>query len=448
MKNIKQDLITVGFISLGCPKNIVDSEKMLAIIGQAGFALSGDVENADIVVINTCGFIEPAKREAGKEILRALRWKKTGKVKKVVVAGCLAQRMGKAMPQEFKGLDAVVGLEDRDRIGKILRGLFKGQTGQSFLSTPAVPQHIQNDSGRLLITPRHSPYLRISDGCNRQCSFCTIPAIRGKFRSKPMHQILAEAEELVDNGAVEISLIAQDSSSYGKDTGTEGGLAALLNELVKIDGLRWIRPMYLYPSAIDDALIETIAANPKIVKYIDMPVQHINDRILTAMRRTHSRDETVKLIEKLRESINGLVLRTTIIAGFPGETDSEFAELLEFIEWGQFDALGCFAFWPEQGTAAARFADQLPAEVKNRRVEQLMLAQQRIVFEKNRSLVGRRLQVLVDKVEKSGPAVGRYYGQAPDIDGVCLIENYNGRAGEFIDVEVAGSKDYDLYVKV
>lgn len=439
--------ITIGFVALGCPKNIVDSEVMLARLGEGGFVLGGDPDNADVVVINTCGFIAPAREEALDAIRQAIARKKKGHVRKVIVAGCLSERMGEDLAREVKGIDAVIGLGQRDQIAKIIKGCL---STKKYARTHVLVEHsedsIHDDRGRLLITPGHWAYLRISEGCNRKCSFCTIPAIRGKFRSKPKDMILSEAAELVNNGAVELSIIAQDSNFYGRDAGLKNGLIDLLSELENFDLLQWIRLMYLYPAGVDDALIEKIAQSDKIVPYIDMPIQHINNDILKSMRRADTKEHTIELIEKLRKAMPEVVLRTTVIAGYPGETDEQFEELLEFVKWAGFDALGCFAFCAEPGTAAADLPEQLPDDVKHQRVDTLMKTQQDIAFAKMDTQVGNELTVLVDEADQE-QAIGRYYGQAPHIDSVCIIENTNAAPGEFISVKIIGRDDYDFVVE-
>ena len=439
--------VSVGFVALGCPKNMVDSEVMLAQIGQDGFVLSSDPDAADVVVINTCGFIEPAKEEALDAIHQAVEQKKKGLVRKVVVTGCLSERMGEDLAREVKGIDAVVGLGERDKIASIIR---KCLSTKKYAKANVLVEHgedmIHDDRGRLLITPGHWAYLRISEGCNRKCSFCTIPAIRGKFRSKPQEMILGEAAELVDNGAVELSIIAQDSNFYGRDMGVQNDLIALLAELETIDPLKWIRLMYLYPAGIDDALIEAIAKSDKVVPYIDMPIQHINNDILKSMRRSDTKERTTELIQKLRQAMPDVTLRTTVIVGYPGETDERFAELLDFVKWAGFDALGCFPFYPEPGTVAAELPDQLPDSVKQQRVDALMQSQQERVFAKMDAQIGRELRVLVDDVFE-GEAVGRYYGQAPHIDSICKIQNCNANPGDFIRTKITGRDDYDFIVE-
>jgi ribosomal protein S12 methylthiotransferase len=445
MAQKKQNNAKIGFVALGCPKNIIDSEKMLAEIVQAGFLITADPENADVIVINTCGFIAPAKAEALEEIQHAVDCKLSGTVKKVIVAGCLTERLGRQIFEQTDGIDAIVGLGQRDNIAWIIQETIDSVQPRAFLDQS--PNTISNDRTRLLITPRHWAYLRISEGCNHRCSFCTIPAIRGSFRSKPEELVLAEAAELVSAGAVELNIIAQDTTYYGRDLKIQNGLSRLLKELEKIDGLKWIRLMYMCPAGIDDRLIETIAASEKIVHYLDIPIQHVNNEILKAMRRPDTKDRLRRLVEKLRSAIPGCILRTTVIVGFPSETDRQFNELLDFVKWVEFDALGCFKFYPESGTGAAEMSVQVPDRVKQRRLDELMLTQQKIAFAKNKKRVGSKLTCLVDSVDNGGTGRGRFYGQAPDIDSICLIKNCSGSPGQFIDTKVVGTKDYDLVVR-
>jgi len=438
---------TVGFVALGCPKNMVDAEAMLARVGMAGYILTPNPDNADIVIINTCGFIAPAREEALGAIRKAVRLKKKGRVGKVIVAGCLSQRLGEDLLDEVEDIDAIVGLAGRDSIEQVLREIeSEDHTPAAHLYLGPTASSAPDDRTRLRITPQHWAYLRISEGCSRRCSFCTIPAIRGKFHSKPMEMILDEARILADNGAVELSLIAQDSNYYGRDMGMNDGLVHLLRELEKIPSLKWIRLMYLYPAGIDAALIETIASSSKIVHYVDMPIQHINDGILKLMHRAHTRQSTTKLLEQLRTAIPDIVLRTTVIAGFPGETEAQFDELLDFVKWAKFDALGCFPFYPEPGTPAAHLSGQLPEEVRRQRTDRIMQAQQAIAFAQAHQRIGSRLTVLADEKAKSA-VIGRFYGQAPHIDSVCIIENSSVAPGTFIEAEVIGQEEYDLLVR-
>lgn len=446
-KTGKKQSVTVGFIALGCPKNIVDSESMLARIGQADFIISPDPDNADVVVINTCGFIAPAKEEALDAIRQAVSQKKKGRIKKIIVAGCLSERMGQTLADEIPEIDAVIGLAQRDRIAEIIADCLdikKSPATKTYLESLGVPIH--DDRGRLLITPQHWAYLRISEGCDRKCAFCTIPAIRGHFRSKPLDVVVDEARELVNFGVVELSLIAQDSNYYGKDLKLDNGLIQLIDQLETIPALQWIRLMYLYPAGIDDALIGRIAHSKKVLPYVDMPIQHINDDILKSMRRADTREHTVGLIDKLRAAIPEVVLRTTVIVGYPGETEEQFNELLDFIDWAKFDALGCFPYFAEKDTSAAALPNQIPDAVKDQRVDALMNRQQQIIFDKMDRQIGRNVTVLIDEVHDDY-AVGRYYGQAPHIDSVCVIENCTEHTGRFINTQITGRNDYDFTVK-
>ena len=443
-------------MALGCPKNIVDSEKMLATIAtsEAGLVITSDPDNADVVVINTCGFIAPAKAEAIEAIRAAVRRKKRGTVKKVIVAGCLSQRMGKSLFDEVPGIDAIVGLGGRDDIAEIIKETL--EHGQDARATLVMPPHTEvgDDRGRLLITPAHWAYLRISDGCNRKCAFCTIPAIRGKFRSKPFENVVEEARELAANGAVELSIIAQDSNFYGHDLKMKNGLSLLIKELEKIEvethgraSLQWIRLMYLYPAGIDEALIDTMAQSKKVVHYVDMPMQHVNNAILKNMHRVDTKEHTQQLIEKLRSAMPDAVLRTTIIVGFPGETDEQFDELLEFVKWARFDALGCFTFFAEKDTAAAAMPNHVPGKIKQQRADRLMQVQQKIAFEANRRRIGTTLTCLVDSVDEHKTGEGRFYGQAPHIDSICVINKCTAKPGEFAKIRVTDVNGYDLIVE-
>jgi len=442
-KNKKK--ITVGFISLGCPKNSVDSERMLAEIAEAGLLITAEPDTADVVVINTCGFIAPAKAESLQAIRNTVEHKIRGDVKKVIVAGCLPERDGEKLFRQVDGIDTIVGLGQRDNIARIIKTTLSRRQPAAYLNHSA--NTILDDRTRLLITPGHWAYLRISEGCNHRCSFCTIPAIRGRFRSKTPELVLSEADELVSAGAVELNIIAQDSTSYGRDLKIKNSLAALISEIEKINALSWIRLMYLYPAEIDEKLIETIADSEKIVHYMDIPIQHVNNKILRAMRRPDSKDQLKRLIEKLRDVMHDTVLRTTVIVGFPGETDRQFIELLDFIKWAEFDAMGSFKYYAESGTPAAQMTGQVADKVKQQRLDELMLTQQKIAFKKNKNRIGTQLICLVDDVNSENEGRGRFYGQAPEIDSICIIKKCSARPGDFINAKVIDTKDYDLIVE-
>ena len=450
---MRRNRITVGFVALGCPKNMVDSERMLAQIAESGFIIISDPYEADVIVINTCAFIEPAEAESLEAIRSAIDSKihSRKRRKKVIVAGCLSERLGRQIFERVDGIDAVVGLGYRDNIAQIIKKtLASKEPVVCWDQTQEITaKNIHDDRTRLLITPGHWAYLRISEGCNRRCSFCTIPSIRGLFRSKPPELVLAEAEELLSAGVVELNLIAQDTTYYGSDLKIQDGLASLLKQLEKMNSLEWIRLMYSYPAGIDEKLIEVISGSEKIVHYLDIPMQHVSDSILKSMRRPDTKSQLFRLIEKLRFVIPDIVLRTTMIVGFPGETDEQFDELLEFVKWAQFDALGCFTFYPESGTDAALLPDQVPENIKQQRLDELMLCQQEIAFTKNRDRIGSEITCLVDSVNDDF-GTGRFYGQAPDIDSICIIEMKNSqdlRPGQFINTKVTGTRDYDLVVE-
>ena len=442
MAKEKHRNVTVGFVALGCPKNVVDSERMLAQIAEAGFLIAAEPERADVVIINTCGFIEPAKIESLEVVEQAVANKEVGNVRKVIVTGCLSQRLGDGLFDEAAGVDAIVGLEHRDAIVQVIRETLASDEPLAFHSpTPCLTA---DDRVRLRIGPAHSAYLRISEGCNHRCSFCTIPAIRGPLRSKPLGLVLDEARELVGSGAVELNVIGQDTTVYGRDVEMKEGLASLLAKMEKIPDLAWIRLLYAYPTGISGELIETIARSEKVLRYIDVPIQHASDRILKAMRRPDTKEALRDLIERLRSAMSDIVLRTTVIVGFPGETQNDFDELMEFVRWAQFDALGAFTYFREAGTPAAEFPDQVPDDLKQDRFDALMRAQQGIAFAKNRERVGSRLTCLIDSLDSQGTGHGRFYGQAPDIDSICIIRNCAAEPGQLADVKVVGTQDYDL----
>jgi len=446
-KNRTRNTTSIGFVSLGCPKNTVDSERMLADLAQAGYLVGADPSEADVVIVNTCGFIAPAKEESLHAIREIAAQKKSGGVRKLVVTGCLAERMGEALREEVPDIDIIVGLQWRDDLVKILRKNLKRSTPQTYAERMK-PTLTGDDSTRLRIGPAHWAYLRISEGCDHRCSFCTIPQIRGPFRSKSPQAVVQEAQELAHAGVVELNLVAQDTTSYERDHKNKDGLAHLLEQLNTVAGLAWIRLMYLYPTGISDRLIEAIASSDKVVPYLDIPIQHCHDRILKAMRRPDSQDRLRDLILRLRDRIPDLVLRTTVIVGFPGETEEEFKALMEFIQWARFEALGCFPFYPEEGTEAATLPDQVPWEIREERRDRLMRAQQEIAFTANQRRVGQSLACLIEDVEDSGLCIGRFSGQAPEIDSICLIHNCQAAPGTFVNARVTGTEGYDLVAEV
>ncbi len=442
--------LRVAFVSLGCAKNLVDSEKMLGQLAEAGCAITGDESDADVIVINTCGFLDASRKEADEVIREAAARKQTGRLQRLVVAGCLVQRDKEKLHDRVDGIDALVGVNNRDDIVRAVTGSNPASTrtsGDRPLDIYLSDYHpfTQLDTARLRITPRHYSYLRISEGCDQKCTFCTIPSIRGRMHCKPPAMVLAEARELVADGAVEISLIGQDTTSYGLgDDPIKGGLAGLLRDLNRVDGLGWVRLMYVYPSVLTDDILDAIAESERVCKYIDIPLQHINDRMLKAMHRRITRSQTERLMTRIRERIPGVTIRTTLIAGFPGETDAEFQELVEFIEDFRFDALGVFPYSKEPETPAGRMKGQIPKRTKERRVRDLMAAQQQVAFDLAQERVGRTFDVLVDERVKPGLVRARNEGQAPSVDGVTLVRSRTAAAGEFLRVRCTERDGYDL----
>ncbi len=438
---------TFAFVSLGCPKNLVDSERMLGKLAQEGYSLTPDADGADVVVINTCGFIEPARQESLGVIREMLALKEQGRVGAVVVAGCLAERKKDDLLQEVPGVDHIVGVFGREEIAHVLdRTLYqRRQDEQRSLFRPA-PVRALEDTARLRITPRHYAYLKISEGCDRLCTFCAIPGMRGKHVTKPIEEVLREAQELAEDGVRELIVVAQDTTYYGLDLYGRVRLAELLRKLNEVDGLEWIRVLYAYPIHFTDELIEALAQTPKIVPYLDMPLQHINDRMLKRMQRRVNRAETEDLLAKLRRSIPNLALRTTFIVGFPGETEAEFEELCDFVRAARFERAGVFPYSLEPGTPAARLPDHLPEEVKQQRRDCLMGIQQEIAFAWARDQVGKELEAIVDgpDPEVPGHVLARGHADAPDIDCAIRLKGKGLRAGDLVRARVTGADGYDL----
>ncbi len=434
----------VAFVSLGCAKNIVDSEKMLGQLAEAGCVLTDDESDADVVVINTCGFLEASRSEADQVIREAVAAKKARRAGRVVVAGCLAQRDGSAILDRIEGVDALVGVNNRDDIVRAVLGTRRrGQSPDLFLSD--YHPFTQIDTARLRITPRHYAYLRISEGCDQKCTFCTIPSIRGLMHCKPPEMVLAEARELVGDGASEISIIGQDTTSYGLgDQPLDHGLAGLLRKLDKVQGLRRLRLMYVYPTVLTDDILDAIAQCESVCNYIDIPLQHISDRVLKAMHRRIDRAGTQRLMQRIRDRIPGVTVRTTMIAGFPGETDAEFEELLDFVRDFRFDALGVFPYSLESETPSGRMNEQLPDEVKIERVDRLMTVQQKVAFSLAEERIGSEMEVLIDERREDGTVVARHRGQAPGVDSVTYVRDCNAPPGEYLTVRCVDTDDYDL----
>ncbi len=439
---------TVTLLSLGCAKNIVDSEKMLGQLAEAGCLVTPEPEAADVIIINTCGFLQEAREEALLSIEDMVRYKQEGRCSRIVVAGCLVQRDGKTLLDEVPEIDALVGVNRRDDVVRAVLAGASGNTDEEQVDLYLGDYHpyVNLDNARLRITPRHYAYLRISEGCDQLCTFCTIPAIRGAMHCKPPNIVLDEARELIDDGALELNLIGQDTTSYGKDCGYEGGLAGLLRELNALPGAQWIRLMYAYPSVFTDEMIDAIADCEHVVKYIDIPLQHINDRVLKAMRRRITRAQTERLLAKLRDRIDGVTIRTTLITGFPGETDAEFEELLAFVRDFGFDALGVFPYSREPDTPAGKMPRQVPEDVGEERAEEIMSTQQEIAFARATCYIGRRFKVLVDS-DDGTDIVARHAGQAPEVDPVTYLAAEDAEEGRMIDVRCTGTDEYDLIAR-
>jgi ribosomal protein S12 methylthiotransferase len=435
-----KESLRVSAVSLGCPKALVDSERMLALLAEAGCLVGAAADDADVILINTCSFIAPARDESMAAIREAVGRKARGRVRRVVVAGCLPQMQGEALLAAEPGIDAIVGVFDRD-------GIVSAVTGEGPLVSVGPPgRACADDRGRFRLTPRHTAYLRLAEGCSQGCSFCTIPAIRGPLRSKPMELVLAEAAELVADGAVELNLIAQDTTAYGKDLPAGGGLAELLRRLDALAGVRWIRLMYAHPANMTAEVIEALAGCRRVVKYLDLPLQHVNDRLLALMRRRYGRRDVERTLSALREGVPGIALRTTFMVGFPGERTGEFAELLAFVKAQAFEAVGVFPYWREEGTPAAKMPGQVARKTKLRRRDRLMRAQREIALAANAARVGSTVEVLVDGADTSGRCVGRHAGQAPDVDGVCYLAE-PVEAGRIVPARVVGHDEYDLVVE-
>lgn len=434
-----------AFVSLGCPKNLVDSERMLGMLRLDGYQLVDDPSGADFVVVNTCGFIEAARQESFAAIDEMLELKRRGQLRGVIVSGCLAERQREALLESRPEIDHLVGVFGREEVTKVADRLLGGLDEQRTVFRPA-PTHPLPDTARLRITPRHFAFLKISEGCDRLCTFCAIPRMRGKHYTKPMEEVVAEARELAADGVRELVIVAQDTTYYGMDLYGRPRLAELLQELEQVEGLDWIRLMYLYPMYFSDELIERIAGSSRIIPYLDMPLQHINDRLLRRMQRRVNRQETEQLLSKLRGRIPQLVLRTTFITGFPGETDAEFDELVDFVAEQRFERLGVFTYSLEPDTPATKLPDHVPDEEKDERREQLMAVQQEIAFEWNLSQIGRQLDVFIDAPVpgEENAWIGRSYANAPDVDGVIFVTGERLSTGALVQCEIVATSGYDL----
>ena len=438
---------TYAFVSLGCPKNLVDSERMLGLLQIDGYKLVREPVGADFVIVNTCGFIESARAESYSSIDEMLKLKSEGKTRGVIVSGCLAERQKELLLEERPGIDALVGVFGREEVTRVADRLIGHLDEQRLIFQPA-PIRALADDNRLRITPRHFAYLKISEGCDRLCTFCAIPKMRGKHATKPMEVVLREAKQLAADGVRELNIVAQDTPYYGIDLYGEPRLAELLAELVKVEGIEWIRLLYFYPMYVSDKLIETIAAEKKIIPYIDMPLQHISDSMLRRMSRRVSKTETVALLKKMREKIPNLTMRTTFITGFPGETEEDVSELAAFVKEQKFQHVGVFPYSLEPDTPAAKLEGHIPEEIKHARRDRIMQVQQHIAFKQAKKRVGQTLEVIIDRPleGEENVFIGRTKYDAPDIDSVVYVTCGEEplKVGQFTRCEIAASQEYDL----
>lgn len=435
--------MNILFVSLGCDKNLVDTEVMLGMLASRGYQMVEDESEADIIVINTCCFIHDAKEESIQTILEMSELKKEGRLKALIVTGCLAQRYQQEIIDEIPEVDAVLGTTSYD---KILDAVDEALEGHHYLKMTDIDALPTVDSKRLVTTGGHFAYLKIAEGCDKHCTYCIIPKIRGNFRSVPMEQLVHETEELAEQGVKELILVAQETTLYGKDLYGEKSLHKLLKELCKIAGIRWIRVLYCYPEEITDELIQVMKEESKICHYLDLPIQHASDGILKRMGRRTSKAQLIEIIEKLRREIPDITLRTTLITGFPGETEEQHEELMDFVDQMEFDRLGVFTYSPEEDTPAATMPDQIEESVKEDRQAELMELQQDIAFEQAEDMIGREVLVMIEgKIADENAYVGRTYKDAPNVDGLIFVNTDEElMSGDFARVKVTGALEYDL----
>ena len=441
----------VGFVSLGCPKNLVDSEVMMGILTRAGYELTPRAADADVLVVNTCSFIAPAQQESVQSILEMAEYKKYGRAQKLIVAGCLVERYRDEIRQQIPEVDAVIGTGEVEQILAACQDDISAGAG----AAEAPPSYLYHDlTPRVLATPRHSAYIKINEGCDHPCTFCVIPQLRGKFRSRRFESVIREAENLAASGVREISLIGQDTTYYGEDLGIRDGLPLLLERLAQIEELYWVRFLYCYPNRITGKLLDTIAAHPRLAKYLDIPLQHASRNVLARMKRGSNADAFLKMLERIRKAIPGVSIRTSFIVGFPGETDADFQELCDFVCAAEFDWMGVFAYSDEDAAKSYHLADKVDSDTIAHRQKRLMALQKSISRRKLRRMVGQRMQVLLEGPSSETDLVwqARHHGMAPEIDGKIYITEFDGvsdaadlpAVGSLATIEVTGSKDYDL----
>lgn len=436
------------FISLGCDKNLVDSEMMLGMLSERGYTITNEEREADVIVINTCCFIHDAKEESIQTILEMAQLKRTGNLKALVVAGCLSERYKEEFRKELTEVDAILGTTSFDKIVEAVDLALEGQSEELFESIDYLPD--TSSVKRLVTTGNYLAYLKIAEGCDKHCTYCIIPSIRGKYRSVPMEHLLTEAKQLVENGAKELVLVAQETTLYGMDRYGKKCLPELLKKLAQIQGIEWIRLLYCYPEEITDELIETMRDEPKICHYIDMPIQHSADRILKRMGRRTNHAQLVETIKKLRQAMPDIAIRTTLITGFPSETEEEHQSMLDFVDEMEFERLGVFTYSQEEDTPAASFIDQVSDEVKERRKEELMALQQEISYEQDEAMIGKELMVLIEGyLYDEDIYVGRSYKDAPKVDGCIFVKSEEEIiSGDFVKVKITKASEYDLIGEV
>ena len=439
----KNSLMKILFISLGCDKNLVDSEEMLGLLTRNGCQIVDDETQAEVIVINTCCFIGDAKEESVNTILEMAEYRKAGSCKALIVTGCMAQRYKEEIIQEIPEVDAVLGTTSYGDIWKAIQSAQGGQHYQEFKDINELPQEL---GGRVLTTGGHFGYLKIAEGCDKHCTYCIIPHLRGRYRSVPMERLLAQAQAMADQGVKELILVAQETTVYGLDLYKEKALPRLLRELCKIRGIRWIRVLYCYPEEIDEELIRVMREEPKVCHYLDLPIQHASDAILKRMGRRTSKADLTRIVTTLRRDIPDIVLRTTLITGFPGETEEDHRELLDFVEKMEFDRLGVFPYSQEEDTPAASMPNQVPQELKEERRDEIMELQQEISWEKGQQKIGQTLDVMIEgRVSGENAYIGRTYGDAPDVDGYIFVQSGELLVtGNFVKVRVTGAQEYDL----
>ncbi len=434
--------INVGIISLGCPRNMVDSEVMLGILKKEGYVIKEQIEDCDIALINTCAFIEDAKQEAIDVVLQAAKLKKEGKIKSIIVAGCLSQRYQKVLEKQIPEIDAFLGTSDFDKIAHTVKAV---QQRKKIISVNPPDKIYSHNSPRFLLTPNYYTYVKIAEGCNNRCTYCAIYKIRGRYRSRPVGSILKEVRNLTTRKKIsELNIIAQDTTSYGIDIYKRYELARLLKQIATLNRTHWIRLLYTHPRHFTDELIDVIAENRSICKYIDLPIQHISDKILRRMNRRVNKDKIQELIDKIRKRIPDVALRTSVIVGFPGETDSEFKQLLEFIKEIKFERLGAFIYSREENTPAYRYKNQIPDTVKRQRLNELMKLQQEISTYVNKFWLNKTLEVLIEEKGKGGFYLGRSQYDAPEVDGTVYVKAKEAKIGSFMKVRINDVLEYDL----